>query len=153
MSRAARPVALLDVNVLLALFDPAHIHHEIAHDWFAQRGSSGWATCPLTENGFLRNAAAISKTQDPMSVAEIVEGLQTFTSNARHRFWADEISLLDERRFDAELVLGHRQLTDVYLLGLAVKHKGALATFDRKIPLPAVKGARAEHLEVLGLAL
>ena len=143
-------MALLDVNVLLALFDPAHIHHDVAHDWFAQRGSYGWATCPLTQNGFLRNAAALSKTKDPMSVAEIVEGLQTFASSAQHRFWPDDISLLDERRFNAEMVLGHQQLTDVYLLGLAVKHRGVLATFDRKIPIGAVKGAKAEHVEVLG---
>lgn len=150
MSRA-RPVALLDVNVLLSLFDPAHIHHDVAHDWFAEHRGE-WATCPLTQNGFLRNAAALSKTQHPMTVPEIVEGLQAFTSSVRHRFWADDISLLDEKRFTAELVLGHQQLTDVYLLGLAVKHQGVLATFDRKIPLAAIKGARAEHVELLGVA-
>lgn len=150
MSRA-QAVALLDVNVLIALFDPAHVHHDPAHDWFAGRRVA-WATCPLTQNGFLRTAAALAKGHDPLSVAELVEGLQTFTSSTRHRFWADDISLLDEVRFNAELVLGHQQLTDVYLLGLAVKHRGVLATFDRRIPLEAVKGAKAEHVEVLGAA-
>ena len=145
-------VALLDVNVLVALFDGDHVHHDIAHDWFAERGAQGWATCPLTQNGFLRTAAALAKIHDPISMAELVEGLQRFTSSGQHQFWADDISLLDKARFSAELVIGHQQLTDVYLLGLAVKRRGVLATFDRKIPLDTVKGAKAEHVEVLGAA-
>jgi toxin-antitoxin system PIN domain toxin len=149
MSRFAR-VALLDVNVLVALFDPAHVHHDTAHDWFADRRTRRWATCPLTENGFLRTAAALAKSHDPISVAELLEGLRTFTSNSHHVFWADEISLLDGRLFDTERVLGHQQLTDVYLLGLAVKRQGVLATFDQKIPIAAVKGAKREHVEILG---
>ena len=149
MSRPRR-VALLDVNVLLALFDPAHIQHDAAHDWFADQSGRAWATCPLTENGFLRTAAALAKTRDPVTVAELVEGLHTFTSSAHHKFWSDDISLLEDTLFNGELVLGHQQLTDVYLLGLAVKHRGVLATFDQKIPIDAVKGARREHVEVIG---
>ncbi len=80
-------MALLDVNVLLALFEPAHIHHDAAHDWFADSGARGWATCPLTENGFLRTATALAKAHAATSVAEIVEGLRTFTSSGRHTFW------------------------------------------------------------------
>ena len=144
-------MALLDVNVLLALFEPAHIHHDAAHDWFADLGAREWATCPLTENGFLRTATALAKAHAPTSVAELVEGLRTFTSSGRHTFWADEISLIDDRLFDTERVVGHRQLTDVYLLGLAVKRRGILATFDHKIPVDAVKGARREHLQVIGM--
>lgn len=144
-----RRVALLDVNVVVALFDPDHVHHEVAHDWFADHRANGWATCPLTENGFLRTALALSKAREPIGVAELVGGMRTFTSSGHHEFWQDSVSLMDDQLFDAEQVAGRQQLTDVYLLALAVKHKGVLATFDRRIPVAAVKGARREHVEVL----
>ena len=142
-------VALLDVNVLVALFDPDHIHHDIAHDWFADHRRSGWATCPLTENGFLRTASRLARARDPIALATLEQALRTFTASGDHQFWRDELTLLDEDAFDLTTVHGHQQLTDVYLLGLAVKHKGALATFDRAVPVEAVKGARREHLSVL----
>ena len=151
MSRSSR-VALLDVNVLIALFDLSNVHHDVAHDWFAEQPTRRWATCPLTQNGFLRTMAALARSHEPIGIAELADGLQTFTSSTRHALWADDISLLDDKRFDHERVHGHRQLTDVYLLGLTVKHGGVLATFDQKIPISAVKGARREHLEVIGLA-
>ena len=142
-------VALLDVNVLVALFDPDHIHHDVAHDWFADSRSRGWATCPLTENGFVRTAAALARSREPIGVPSLVEGLRTFTSSGRHAFWPDDISLLNGALFDAELSFGHQQLTDIYLLGLAVQRKGVLATFDRRIPMGAVKGATRAHVEIL----
>lgn len=142
-------VALLDVNVLLALFDPGHVHHEIAHDWFADERESGWATCPLTENGFLRTAGVAARSGEFVSVAALRVGLGTFRSSGHHEFWPDDVSLLDDRLFHVDLVRGHQQLTDVYLLGLAVRHRGCLVTFDRKIPLGAVKGARRESIVVL----
>lgn len=151
MSRGPR-VALLDVNVLLALFDPAHVHHDIAHDWFADHSPGRWATCPLTENGFLRTAASVARSAAPLSVADLADALRTFRASGRHEFWSDEITVTNERVFDAEAVLGYQQLTDVYLLALAVKRDGMLATFDRRIPLAAVKGATREHLAVLGPA-
>jgi uncharacterized protein len=143
-------VALLDVNVLIALFDLSNVHHDAAHDWFAEQPARRWATCPLTQNGFLRTLAALAKSHEPIGIAELAAGLRTFTSTTRHAFWADDISLLDDKLFDHERVHGYRQLTDVYLLGLAVKHGGVLATFDRKIPINAVNGAKREHLEVIG---
>ncbi len=145
-------VALLDVNVLVALFDPAHIHHEIAHDWFADHRELGWATCPLTENGFLRTALTVARAREFVTVQELVDRFRTFRSSGHHEFWADAVTLLDQRLFNIELVRGHQQLTDVYLLGLAVKRRGVLVTFDRKIPLGAVKGARRDHLEVVAPA-
>ena len=147
-----RRVALLDVNVLVALFDPDHVHHEVAHDWFADRRGLGWATCPLTENGFLRTASRLPRTREPVAVSALVHGLRTFTSSGHHEFWTDTVTLLDERLFNAELVRGHQQLTDIYLLGLAVKRNGTLATFDQKMFIAVVKGARQEHLEVLAPA-
>lgn len=151
MTRHGR-VALLDVNIVVALFDPDHVHHEVAHDWFADHHANGWATCPLTENGFLRTAIALSKGREPVSVAELLDAFRAFTSSGHHEFWQDSVSLLDDDLVAAELVTGHQQLTDVYLLALAVKHKGVLATFDRRIPFAAVKGARREHVELLAPA-
>lgn len=142
-------VALLDVNVLLALFDPAHTNHEIAHDWFADNREFGWATCPLTENGFLRTAGTVARASEFVPIPALVDRLRTFRSSGHHEFWPDDISLLDERLFNAKLARGHQQLTDIYLLGLAVKRGGRLVTFDQRIPLGAVKGSTRAALEVV----
>jgi hypothetical protein len=143
-------VALLDVNVLIALFDPDHVHHDLAHDWFSDDGHAAWATCPLTENGFVRVVANTARRGEFLPIPEVAAMLRKFCGSGRHEFWPDSLSLRDERRFDLSLVRGHRQLTDIYLLGLAVAKKGRLATFDQKISLATVKGARREHLEVIG---
>ena len=145
-------VALLDVNVLVALFDPAHVHHDAAHDWFADHHTAGWATCPLTENGFLRVLSNPARGGDIVQVPDLVARLRKFRASGGHQFWPDAISLCDQRLFDASVARGHKQLTDVYLLGLAVKRGGCLATFDRSVPLGAVKGARRESLEVISSA-
>jgi toxin-antitoxin system PIN domain toxin len=140
--------ALLDVNVLVALFDPDHVHHEVAHDWFADNGSEGWATCPLTENGFVRVLSNPAYGAVVSRASELVDRLRRFCKGSRYQFWADDISLRDETLFDPSFLMG-RQLTDIYLLGLARKHRGRLATFDRSIPLKAVVGARRELIEVV----
>lgn len=145
-------VALLDVSVLVALFDPDHVHHETAHDWFADHRGSGWATCPVTENGFLRvlaNPAYGSPVSRPDAV---LQHLRRFCAGAGHHFWDDGVSLRDERLFDSSVLAGHRQVTDVYLLGLAVSRRGCLATFDRGIRLSAVRGARPANLAVIAPA-
>jgi uncharacterized protein len=142
-------VALLDVNVLVALFDPDHVHHELAHDWFANHRQSGWATCPTTENGFLRvlaNSAYGSPISRPQ---DILQHLRRFCAAAGHHFWDDSVSLCDERLFDPAVLAGYRQVTDVYLLGLAVSRRGCLATFDRGVRLSAVRGARPANLAVI----
>jgi toxin-antitoxin system PIN domain toxin len=142
-------VALLDVNVLVALFDPDHVHHDLAHDWFADDGAAGWATCPLTENGFIRVVSHPKYQTDPPRPAVVLDRLRKFCSSGRHHFWSETVSLRDESLFAPTAVLGHRQLTDIYLLGLARKMGGRLATFDRTIALAAVKGARTAHLTVI----
>lgn len=144
-----RAVALLDVNVLLALANPKHTHHEIAHDWFADNHSRGWATCAVTENGFIRvlsNTAARAGTFRP---AEVVDLLRRFSSAKGHVFWPDSVSLTDDTLFNAAMIRGHRQVTDVYLLGLAKKMGGYLATFDAGIPVGAVIGATKSNLSVI----
>src|SRR5262245_61138427 len=145
MSRAA----LLDVNVLVALFDPDHVHHDLAHDWFADHRSNGWATCPVTENGFVRVISNPKYHADAPRPATAVEQLRKFCASGHHHFWQDAVSLRDETLFAVAAAAGHRQLTDVYLLGLAKAMGGSLATFDRTIPVTAVKGARSNTLLVI----
>jgi toxin-antitoxin system PIN domain toxin len=142
-------VALLDVNVLLALANPDHAHHELAHDWFADHRSHGWATCATTQNGFVRvlsNAAARAGTFRP---SEVLELLRRFCSAREHVFWPDAVSLTDASLFNPSLIRGHRQVSDVYLLGLAKKMGGYLATFDAGIPLSAVVGATRNTIAVI----
>jgi hypothetical protein len=143
--------ALLDVNVLIALFNEHHIHHEAAHDWFADHQDEPWATCPLTENAFLRILSDPSqRARVPMST--LADHLGRFCRDERHEFWPDAVSMYDESLFDISLLHGHRQLTDTYLLGLAVKRGGRLVTFDRSIPISVVKGASRSSVEVIALA-
>jgi toxin-antitoxin system PIN domain toxin len=139
--------ALLDVNFLIALFDPDHVHHEAAHAWFSSERGSGWATCPLTENGVVRILSNPAYSPSAERPAEIAARLAAFRASGDHAFWPDDVSICDAKLF--RLGIGHRQLTDAYLLALAVRRSGRLATFDRSIPTKAVHGARSEHLVVV----
>ena len=142
----SRP-ALLDVNVIVALFDPNHVHHEPAHRWFAEHRSSGWATCPLIENGVVRVLSNPAYSAVAGRSEEIARRLAAFRASGDHVFWPDDVSVCDTTVF--KLTIGHRQLTDVYLLGLATSHGGRLATFDRSIPLGAVPRARPDNLAIV----
>lgn len=139
---------LLDVNVLVALFDPHHIHHDAAHDWFAGNRDAGWATCPITESGFVRVIANPAYGAAGERAATAAERLRAFCASGGHQFWRDAVSLCDEL-FDLSRAAGAKQLTDIYLLGLAVNRKGRLATFDRSIPIGAVRGATPDTLVVI----
>jgi len=143
------PLVLLDVNVVVALFDPEHIHHEPAHRWFGSVRKSGWATCPITENGVIRILSNPAYGANHESTERIVERLRAFRGSGFHQFWPDALSLCDGSIFAAPLPVGHRQITDIYLLGLAKHHGGRLATFDRTIPIGALKRARAEDLVII----
>jgi uncharacterized protein len=144
--------ALLDVNLLVALFDPDHIHHETVHDWFADNRSDGWATCPITETAFVRVLANPAYGAAISRPSELLSRLRRFCKGSQSRFWTDDVSLRDETLFDPAFLTSHRQLTDIYLLGLAKKRGGRLATFDRMIPLKAVVGARRDLLEIIAPA-
>ncbi|MDO9053998.1 MAG: PIN domain-containing protein [Gallionella sp.] len=140
--------ALLDVNVLIALLDEGHVHHGLAMSWLEREISHGWASCPLTQNGCIR---IMSQPKYPGNVAaaQVAERLAEAANGPDHEFWPANISMLNEDVFDWSLVLGHRQVTDVYLLALAVHHGGRFVTFDRRIVLNAVKGAHSENLKML----
>jgi toxin-antitoxin system PIN domain toxin len=141
-------IGLLDVNVLVALFDEAHVHHAPAHTWLARNRSSGWASCPMTQNGCIR---VLSQPRYPggITVAEITRRLRAATEAPDHWFWPDSLTLCDPLRFRLDDVATPRPLTDLYLLALAIENHGRLVTFDQGIPLGAVVGAEDRHLVVL----
>lgn len=141
-------IALLDVNVLIALIDPAHKFHRTARAWALEHARSGWASCPLTQNGCIRIISQPSY-QPPAPLQVAIQTLQKLCQSSRHEFWPADLSLLDSTAFDHSKIHGHRQLTDLYLLALAVKHRGCLVSFDGAIPLSAVKGAKKQHLLAL----
>lgn len=140
--------ALLDVNVLVALFDADHSLHAPALRWFDEHGAAGWASCPVTQNGCMR---VMSQPGYPncVPVSAIADRLRDAASHSSHQFWADDVSLLDRAAVDITRIHGPKQLTDVYLLALAVAHGGCLATFDRGIPLESVAGAKKKNLVVI----
>jgi uncharacterized protein len=137
---------LLDINLLLALTDPMHVHHEQAHKWFLNIGISSWATCPLTENGFLRIASHPNYPNRPGDVFTVFTILKQLCAARGHEFWAEDTSIMDI--LEPDVIISHSQITDIYLAGLAVKKGGKLATFDRRIPVNAVKGG-AGVLEII----
>jgi hypothetical protein len=141
--------ALLDVNVLIALLDAAHIGHRRAMQWLRTEIGAGWASCPLTQNGCIR---VMSQPAYPgaLAAAAVAARLADAARDASHSFWPDDLSLLDDGVVDWGQVLGHRQVTDNYLLALAVRHRGRLVTFDGRVNGAAVRGAQAKHLVVLG---
>ena len=147
-TQAATPCALLDVNVLIALLDADHLHHRRASAWLAENIASGWASCAITQNGCVRIMSQPGYP-NPLPAARVAERLRDATQTVHHRFVPGALSLLDAEHFDTEQLLGYRQVTDAWLLGLAVAHRLRLVTFDANVPLRVVRGAKAGH--VVGL--
>jgi toxin-antitoxin system PIN domain toxin len=138
---------LLDVNVLIALIDPASVHHNAAHAWFASTGRFAFATCPLTQNGVLRIVGHSRYPNSPGSPSQVARSMAGIQALAGHSFWPDDISLHDSSKLNLERLLTSAQVTDSYLLALAVAHGGKLASFDRRLVCDAVYGgAQALHL-------
>lgn len=140
--------ALLDVNVLIALLDQDHTLHVRARRWFEANAPSGWASCPLTQNGCVR-VMANPAYPNALPVTRIVARLREAVADAHHEFWPDDVSLLDENVADATRIHGSRQVTDLYLLALAVRREGTFVTFDASVVLDAVRGAARPHLTTL----
>ena len=137
---------LLDINLLLALTDPMHVHHEPAHRWFTEKAQQSWATCPLTQNGFVRIASHPSYPNRPGDVAAVLSILHQLCEATGHHFWPEDLSIIEILAPDA--VITHAQIADVYLLGLAAHNKGKLATLDRRIPVEVIHGGR-QALELI----
>lgn len=140
--------ALFDVNMLVALLDAAHVHHSRAKAWLLSQPQPSWASCPITQNGFLR---VISQPAypSPINLSRAASLLSGATESSHHEFWSDDLSLLDDAIIDHSRIHGPKQITDVYLLALAVKHGGRLVALDRAIPLAAARGAKSRHLVLL----
>ena len=130
---------LLDVNVLIALIDPSHVAHDEAHAWFGTGGSADWATCPITENSVLRILSNTRYPNTPGSPAVVAGILKRLHGLQGHKFWPDDLSLVDSELVVPDKILTSAQVTDTYLLALAAARGGKLATFDRKLYVRAVR--------------
>lgn len=122
--------ALLDVNVLVALAWPNHIHHDLAQAWFGRNRRHGWATCPLTESGFVRvssNPHVIPQARSPREAAQLLKRIVALRG---HSFWPDDVSFTRSPQVGIERIVGYRQVTDAHLLALALRRGGRLATLD-----------------------
>lgn len=140
--------ALLDVNVLIALLDADHAHHRAATTWLEANLKAGWASCPITQNGCIRILSQPGYP-NPLPAAQVAARLADAAGTAHHAFWPDRVSLLDTKVFDHARLLGSRQVTDAYLLALAVANHGRFVTFDRSVSLATVPAAEKKHLHVL----
>jgi len=140
--------ALLDVNVLIALLDADHTLHLDATAWLEANAAAGWASSPITENGCVR-VMSHPGYPHPLPAQAVVERLAEACANRHHEFWPDDISLMNRQVANAAKIHGPRQITDAYLLALAVHRSGRFATFDRSVTRDAVVGADASHLVVI----
>lgn len=134
--------ALLDVNVLIALLDRRHVHHDQAHGWFAASHASGWASCPLTQNAVLRILGQPRYPNSPGPPAVVAPLLAELIRHPHHQFWPDALSLLTVSGVDPSRLLESGQVADTYLLALAVHHGGTLVSFDRRLVHAAVAGGQ-----------
>jgi uncharacterized protein len=139
--------ALLDINVIIALLDPDHVFHDRAHAWWEANRKHGWASCPLTENGVVRIMANPVYSQSVrFTPQDLISRLNSFATQTNHEFWPDNVTLRDVGVFAGDRIHGSSQITDIYLLALAVKHMGRLATFDERIPASAVCSATKSNV-------
>lgn len=144
-------VGLLDVNMLIALAWPSHVHHRQAQDWFAEHQSGGWATCPLTQCAFVRISSNAKIIPEAVTPAEALSFLQKMVSLEHHVFWPDDLSLGNDS-VPVSLLVSHRQVTDAYLLGLCIRNKGKLVTLDRGVAaLLPTNSPHVDALEILPL--
>jgi len=145
-------IFLLDVNVLVALTWPTHVHHFAARRWFDRGGGAAWATCPITQLGFLRVSSNPAAIRDAVRPPEAVAVLEQLTKLPGHQFWPDDIPAIGAGPFQSLSLVGHRQVTDAYLLALARQQGGRLATLDRGVPsLVADREQRAQWVEVISV--
>lgn len=141
---------MLDVNVLIAMAWPAHDAHQKAQNWLSSHALSGWATCPITQSAFVRILSNPAFSSNALAPRDALALLQTNLTHPAHRFWPDEVDLIQALKLPAPQLKGHQQVTDAYLLGLAIHKGGKLATMDRSIiNLLPEKLGRNDHLELI----
>lgn len=130
---------LLDVNVLLALAWPNHVHHFASRTWFASSHSSGWLTCSITESGFIRVSSNARVTPDARTPAEAALLLHRMCEVSGHRFVVDSVSLADSHIEVGETAHSSAQVTDLHLILLAREADAGFVTFDRQASQMAEK--------------
>lgn len=141
---------LLDANVLIALLWPNHEQHGAALKWFTLHRSRGWATCPFTEAAFVRIVSNPAFSRDAVHPREAVQILSANTQAQDHLFWPDELPFAEAVAFAGVRLMGHQQVRDAYLLGLAIRRGGMLATMDQRIAaLTEPKSAERKALETV----
>jgi hypothetical protein len=142
---------LLDTNLLIALLWPSHERHALAVQWFTGHRAKGWATCPFTQAGFVRIVSNPAFSRDAVQPREAIQVLAANTAAKDHAFWPDELPFAEAAAFAGVRLLGHQQVTDAYLLGLAIRRGGVLATLDQRIAaLVDPKSAARKALELVG---
>ena len=142
-------ISLLDVNVLVALAWPNHLQHEAALRWFREHRSAGWATCPITQSGFVRTSSNRNVIQEAKSPREALLVLQRIVARPGHRFWMDDIAIASAEEVEPSRLVGYRQVTDAHLLALAIRRNGRLATFDAGIHELVPEGRSPEEVVCL----
>jgi uncharacterized protein len=144
-----KPRLLLDVNIWIALLDEAHVHNATVRHFFTQ-SKLRIATCAFTENGALRILNLPNYAQrTPPRFAAVRDAIERVCKDFDHEYWPCDISFRDPKVLDPNLLSGHNQITDAYLLALCVRHEGALLSLDQRIALNSVPGATAKHLMIL----
>jgi uncharacterized protein len=141
-------ITLPDINVLVAIAWPEHTFHDMAISWFESRSDQGWATCPITESGFMRISANASVVGDPVRPDESAALLVELRSVGSHRFWVDDVEPSTSSLFPRDRLIGHRQVTDAHLLALARRHGGSVATLDRGVATLA-RGLDGAYVEMV----
>jgi hypothetical protein len=124
---------LLDANVLIALAWPEHEFHNKVGRWFIRHCGAGWATCPFTQAAFVRILCNPAFSANALTAANAARVLESNLNLPNHHFWPDSISVPDALKEVKERFTGHRQITDAYLVSLAVRHRGQLVTLDKGI--------------------
>jgi len=141
---------LLDTNLLIALLWPSHERHDLVLKWFTRHRAKGWATCPLTQAGFVRIVSNPAFSRDAVQPREAIHVLSANTAAKDHAFWPDDVPFAEAVAFAGVRLVGHQQVTDAYLLGLAIRRGGVLATLDQRIAvLTAPKSSERKALETL----
>lgn len=124
---------LLDVNVLMAISWPDNANHAAAQRWFAEHMKAGWATCPMTQSAFVRLSSNRSVTENALHPSAAITLLERHSQNPYHEFWNANLTFTDAVAPFRERIIGHQQIADAYLLGLAMRKKARLVTFDKAI--------------------
>ena len=142
-------VWLLDANLLIALTHAAHIHHAEAHAWLEQQPGRPWATCAMTQLAFVRLTSNPHVVGEHITPAAALQALATMTAQPQHEYWPESPEPLAMATLNSAALVGHRQVTDAYLLGLAVHKRQRLATLDRGLYAFAQAIRLAGHVELV----